>query len=227
MLVGVYRNCTVRSLSSVILLDTTYWLLGFDKYGYVNYNNQSRVVLYSVIREAYLLGEARQMVLDILIWLRLHMDRSLSFRSSCCEGVCGSCAMLINNENTLACIQPIWLIGSYVLVYPLPHFSVIRDLVVDLKSFYSQYSFIRPYYINFDNSGYADTVWLSLFYRSIQLYSIVNLLLFIDFIISPNDLLYVGLVCSLLMFFSIYLFIVLDILVYHFMKIYSFFYLVY
>ena len=34
-------------------------------------------------------------------------DSSLTFRRSCREGVCGSCAMNIDGVNTLACLKPI------------------------------------------------------------------------------------------------------------------------
>jgi len=99
-------------------------------------------------------GDVRQMVLDLLVWIRTNVDRTLSFRSSCCEGVCGSCSMLINTLNTLACIQPIWLINYYVVVYPLPHFNVIRDIVIDLKHFYEQYTYVNPFYSVEDISGF-------------------------------------------------------------------------
>jgi len=43
------------------------------------------------------------MVLDGLIWIKNHIDPTLTFRRSCREGVCGSCAMNIDGQNTLAC----------------------------------------------------------------------------------------------------------------------------
>jgi len=44
------------------------------------------------------------MVLDILIYIKDKIDPTLSFRRSCREGICGSCAMNINGVNTLACL---------------------------------------------------------------------------------------------------------------------------
>jgi|SaaInl7_135m_RNA_FD_contig_71_768963_length_4383_multi_7_in_0_out_0_3 hypothetical protein len=151
MLVCVYR--TLSSYNEFSLKLSTFWSLNYY------YNNINRILLYSISRCIYTQGGVRQMVLDLLVWIRSNMDRTLSFRSSCCEGVCGSCAMLINNLNTLACIQPIWLIDSYIIVYPLPHFNVIRDLVVDLKHFYEQYYYISPFYNNTDASGFSDSLY--------------------------------------------------------------------
>ena len=56
------------------------------------------------------------MVLDILIAIKAHQDPTLTFRNSCCEGVCGSCAMNINGGNTLACITPV---TDETVIYPL------------------------------------------------------------------------------------------------------------
>src|ERR1700751_4675057 len=45
------------------------------------------------------------MVLDALIWIKDNVDPTLTFRRSCREGVCGSCAMNIDGRNTLACTK--------------------------------------------------------------------------------------------------------------------------
>jgi len=156
MLVCVYRTLSVLHVSGNVYSDSLFNYFNiFDNY----YNIINRVIMYSISRNIYMLGDARQMVLDLLVWVRTYVDRTLSFRSSCCEGVCGSCAMMINNLNTLACIQPVWLIDSYVVIYPLPHFNVVRDLVVDLKHFYEQYSFISPFYNSIDSSGFNDYMY--------------------------------------------------------------------
>ena len=47
------------------------------------------------------------MVLDALIWIKSKVDSTLTFRRSCREGVCGSCAMNIDGLNTLACTRGI------------------------------------------------------------------------------------------------------------------------
>ena len=89
------------------------------------------------------------MVLDALIHIKNNLDKSLSFRRSCREGICGSCAMNINGKNTLACLKPI---KEKLSIYPLPHMPVIRDLVTDLSVFYEQYKSIKPWLEN-SNKG--------------------------------------------------------------------------
>ena len=85
------------------------------------------------------------MVLDLLIAVKAHQDPTLAFRASCSEGVCGSCAMNINGINSLACITHAC---DATTVAPLPNMPIIKDLVVDFKMFFTQYSFIRPYVRN-------------------------------------------------------------------------------
>ncbi len=85
------------------------------------------------------------MVLDALIKMKGEMDPSLTFRRSCREGICGSCAMNIDGTNTLACTKPIDEISGDVKIYPLPHMPVIKDLVPDLSHFYAQYESIKPW----------------------------------------------------------------------------------
>jgi succinate dehydrogenase / fumarate reductase iron-sulfur subunit len=83
------------------------------------------------------------MVLDILIYIKNTQDSSLTFRRSCREGICGSCAMNIEGSNTLACIKS-FNIKTFLTVYPLPHMYIIKDLIVDLTNFYNQYRLIKP-----------------------------------------------------------------------------------
>jgi succinate dehydrogenase / fumarate reductase iron-sulfur subunit len=87
------------------------------------------------------------MVLDALIRIK-EQDPTLSFRRSCREGVCGSDAMNINGRNGLACILPLSGLKEPVVIRPLPHYPVIRDLIVDLTQFFEQYRSIKPYLIS-------------------------------------------------------------------------------
>ena len=97
------------------------------------------------------------MVLDLLTAIKAHQDPSLAFRASCCEGVCGSCAMNINGINSLACIT---YATNHTVVGPLPNFPVTKDLVVDMKSFFSQYAFIRPFVRNHSLQRYhVDSIY--------------------------------------------------------------------
>ena len=104
-------------------------------------------------RKAYMqdfeiaLLDSDRMLLDLMIRLKAQ-DETLSFRKSCREGVCGSDAMNINGRNGLACITRIIDLKEPVVLRPLPSFPVIRDLVVDMSRFFSQYLSIKPYLIN-------------------------------------------------------------------------------
>jgi succinate dehydrogenase / fumarate reductase iron-sulfur subunit len=91
------------------------------------------------------LDDCAPMVLDGLIWIKNRIDPTLAFRRSCREGVCGSCAMNIGGENTLACTRAMEDVSGPVTVYPLPHQRVIRDLVPDLTNFYAQLRAIEPW----------------------------------------------------------------------------------
>ena len=85
------------------------------------------------------------MVLDALIKIKNEMDTTLTFRRSCREGVCGSCAMNVDGTNTLACTKGIEEVRGDVPIYPLPHMPVIKDLVPDLTVPYSQLTSIKPW----------------------------------------------------------------------------------
>ena len=85
------------------------------------------------------------MVLDALIKIKNEVDSTLTFRRSCREGICGSCAMNIDGVNTLACTQPIADIDGAVKIFPLPHLPVVKDLVPDLDGFYRQYAAVEPW----------------------------------------------------------------------------------
>ncbi len=85
------------------------------------------------------------MVLDALIKIKNEVDATLTFRRSCREGVCGSCAMIVDGINTLACTKAIDEIGGDVKIYPLPHMPVVKDLVADCNQIYAQYAAIEPW----------------------------------------------------------------------------------
>jgi succinate dehydrogenase / fumarate reductase iron-sulfur subunit len=91
------------------------------------------------------LDKCGPMVLDALIKIKNEYDPTLTFRRSCREGICGSCAFNIDGTNTLACTKGIDEIKGDVRIYPLPHMPVVKDLVPDLTHFYAQYASIRPW----------------------------------------------------------------------------------
>lgn len=90
------------------------------------------------------LKECGPMVLDALIKIKNEIDPTLTFRRSCREGICGSCAMNIDGCNGLACLTKIPS-GDSSTITPLPHMFVIKDLVVDMTNFYNQYKSIEPW----------------------------------------------------------------------------------
>mmetsp|Transcript_27409 Transcript_27409/g.58210 ORF Transcript_27409/g.58210 Transcript_27409/m.58210 type:complete len:294 (+) Transcript_27409:100-981(+) len=99
------------------------------------------------------LNDCGPMVLDALIKIKSEQDPTLTFRRSCREGICGSCAMNINGQNTLACLCYIEPKdgkkkssgGDVTKIYPLPHMYVLKDLVPDMGNFYEQYRSIEPW----------------------------------------------------------------------------------
>ncbi len=90
-------------------------------------------------------GKCGPMVLDALLKIKNEVDSSLTFRRSCREGICGSCAMNIDGTNTLACIKGLDTIEGEVRIFPLPHMPVVKDLVPDLTNFYAQYAAVKPW----------------------------------------------------------------------------------
>jgi succinate dehydrogenase iron-sulfur subunit len=90
-------------------------------------------------------------VLDGLHWIKEHEDLTLSWRSSCRMGVCGSCGMFINGLPRLACNnQIIHLHSDVITVKPLPNFDIIRDLVPDLESLFNKHRSVKPHLIRKD-----------------------------------------------------------------------------
>lgn len=92
------------------------------------------------------LNKCGPMTLDALIKIKNEVDPTLTFRRSCREGICGSCAMNIDGVNTLACISRIEPDTTRAMkINPLPHMFVVKDLVPDMSNFYKQYQMIEPY----------------------------------------------------------------------------------
>ena len=91
------------------------------------------------------LDKCGPMVLDAILYIKNEIDPTLTFRRSCREGICGSCAMNIDGTNTLACTKATTAVNGEVKIYPLPHMPVLKDLVPDLTHFYAQYASIKPW----------------------------------------------------------------------------------
>jgi succinate dehydrogenase / fumarate reductase iron-sulfur subunit len=91
------------------------------------------------------LDDCGPMVLDALIWIKNKVDPTLTFRRSCREGVCGSCAMNMDGTNWLACTRFIADLGAEPTIYPLANMPIIKDLVPDLTHVLAQYEMIEPW----------------------------------------------------------------------------------
>ncbi len=89
-------------------------------------------------------------ILDGLHTVKWYQDGTLTFRRSCAHGICGSDAMRIDGRNRLACKVLFKDLGSTVMVEPITGLPVIKDLVVDMEPFFSQYRAVLPYLINND-----------------------------------------------------------------------------
>lgn len=90
------------------------------------------------------------MVLDVMGMIK-ERDQSFTYRRSCREGVCGSDGVNMNGKNGLACITPVSEVidrKGRLVIRPLPGLPVIRDLVVDMTTFYKQYQKVKPYLQN-------------------------------------------------------------------------------
>jgi succinate dehydrogenase / fumarate reductase iron-sulfur subunit len=116
-------------------------------------NSNPHLDTYSVDTE-----DCGPMVLDALIKLKNEVDSTLTFRRSCREGVCGSCAMNIAGSNTLACTKAMADVSGSINVYPLPHMPVVKDLIPDMTGFYAQYASIQPFLQT--KSGTPPKEWL-------------------------------------------------------------------
>lgn len=99
-------------------------------------------------------AEPMDRVLDLLHYIKWHLDGTLTFRKSCAHGICGSDAMKIDGENRLACSTLVHDLGvkegGTVTVEPLPAAQVLKDLVVDTTGFFAKYRAVMPYLINTD-----------------------------------------------------------------------------
>lgn len=85
-------------------------------------------------------------ILDILNEIHWKLDGTLAYRRSCRSAICGSCAMKVNGSNVLACETPLHRYkGKSLKIEPLPGFRIVKDLVVDLESFFEKMNRVRPY----------------------------------------------------------------------------------
>lgn len=130
----------------------TYTAISISRFNIKDYKSKTTVEKYYITE-----SQSNSMLLDVLFYLQ-QFSPDLTFRRSCREGICGSCGMNINGTNTLACLfnlkRTISSNGSLkksiikfnnIMINPLPHMPVVRDLVISLTHFYKQYNSIEPF----------------------------------------------------------------------------------
>jgi succinate dehydrogenase / fumarate reductase iron-sulfur subunit len=104
-------------------------------------------------------AEPTDRVLDLLEYVKGHMDGSLTFRRSCAHGVCGSDAMRINGQNRLACKVLVQDLGvKKITVEPLLGLKVEKDLLVDMEPFFDHYRSVLPYFVNDDPPPHGERI---------------------------------------------------------------------
>ncbi|MDD3807790.1 MAG: succinate dehydrogenase iron-sulfur subunit [Candidatus Marinimicrobia bacterium] len=102
--------------------------------------------------------EAGMTVLQALNYIQRNLDGSLAYRSSCREGICGSCAMHINGKYCLACETQVIHVKGTVTIRPMAHLDIIKDLVVDMNPFFEKLKAIKPYLIPGDPDEGAERI---------------------------------------------------------------------
>lgn len=85
---------------------------------------------------AVTLTNPKARLLDALLNIRQHQDPTLGFRYSCRVGMCGSCAVVVNGRERLACQVGVAALGADIRVAPLRSLPVKRDLVPDMTPFF-------------------------------------------------------------------------------------------
>jgi succinate dehydrogenase / fumarate reductase, iron-sulfur subunit len=116
----------------------------------------------SPVVQSYLLEvEPSNTILDCLNHIKWEQDGTLAYRKNCRNTICGSCAMRINGRSALACkenvageiarLQKTASLTSgknaiaEITIAPLGNMPVIKDLVVDMSSFWNNLEAVTPY----------------------------------------------------------------------------------
>lgn len=88
-------------------------------------------------------------VLDALFEVLNYQDGTLAFRFCCRAGVCGSCAMVIAGKVRLACETQIsqFLKLNEIMISPLPHQKIVKDLAVDYDLFFDRLKSVKPFLV--------------------------------------------------------------------------------
>jgi fumarate reductase iron-sulfur subunit len=87
-------------------------------------------------------------VLDALVHIQRHQDRSLAFRYACRLGMCGTCTVMVNGVPRWACRTSIERLGvETIRIEPLRFLPVIKDVLVDYEPFFTKYRAAQAYFV--------------------------------------------------------------------------------
>jgi succinate dehydrogenase / fumarate reductase iron-sulfur subunit len=100
-------------------------------------------------------------VLDALFEILNHQDGTLAFRFCCRAGVCGSCAMMIAGKIRLACETQVSALGlDEIMLSPLPHQKMVKDLAVDYTHFFDRIKKVKPFLVG--KEPYPDREYIQM-----------------------------------------------------------------
>ncbi|MCL5959037.1 MAG: succinate dehydrogenase iron-sulfur subunit [Chloroflexi bacterium] len=105
-------------------------------------------------QDYYVEAGPKTLILSALMEIKEQQDGTLSFRTSCRTGVCGSCAMLINGRTRLACktkVEEVLKGGNTIIIEPLRNLPVIKDLVIEQNEFWEKLIAVKPWLITDPN----------------------------------------------------------------------------
>jgi succinate dehydrogenase / fumarate reductase iron-sulfur subunit len=117
------------------------------KFKVFRFNGDTDVLPY--YKEYKLEVSKEDVVLDVLNRIKWEFSGSLSYRRSCRHGICGSCAVKVNNKGVLACKERIYdlidVFGKEMTIDPLSKERAVKDLIIDKKDFWDKYDEVQPY----------------------------------------------------------------------------------
>ena len=103
-------------------------------------------------------SDAGMTVLSALQWVQDNLDGTLAFRYSCRGAVCGSCATVINGRIGLACRNHLADLPREIVLEPLPSMPILKDLVVDMSSFWEAWASVSPYLIGAEEASQKENL---------------------------------------------------------------------
>lgn len=99
-------------------------------------------------------------LLSALLKIKAEIDGTLTFRASCRAAICGSCLMEVNGTVKLACqvsLQAEFSRYEKIDIGPMPNTTVIKDLVVDMGTFWQKIKAITPYVVSLHKQPFSTT----------------------------------------------------------------------